>query len=108
MKKGSTFCTGLHSLMKFVALSDATQHLQGCFIGFVGDCTLLHNSTPILILVLNLGLSLMSMKMILTNYGTVYLSNWYVSHGVSLGLLVKRDDIKLPSFLASGSIEVIV
>jgi hypothetical protein len=31
-----------------------------------------------------------------------------VSHGVSLGLLVKRDGGKLPSFLASESLEVIV
>jgi hypothetical protein len=30
------------------------------------------------------------------------------SHGVSLELLVKRDGGKLPSFLASGSLEVIV
>jgi hypothetical protein len=58
--------------------------------------------------VLNLGLSLKSMKRILTNYGTVYSSNGYVSHGVSLGSLVKRDGSKLLSFLASESLKVIV
>jgi hypothetical protein len=58
--------------------------------------------------VLNLCLSLKSMKRILTNYGTVYLSNGYESHGVSLELLVKRDGGKLPSFLASVSVQVIV
>jgi hypothetical protein len=31
-----------------------------------------------------------------------------MSHGVSLGLLVKRDGGKLPSFLASVLLEVIV
>ncbi len=31
-----------------------------------------------------------------------------MSHGVGLGLLVKRDGGKLPSFLASVSLEVIV
>jgi hypothetical protein len=31
-----------------------------------------------------------------------------VSHGVSLGLLVKRDGGKLPSFLASESLDIIV
>jgi hypothetical protein len=46
------------------------------------------------------------MKRILTNYGTVYLFNGQESHGVSLELLVKRDGGKLPSFLASGSLEV--
>jgi hypothetical protein len=56
--------------------------------------------------VLNLGLSLKSMKRILTNYGTVYSSNG--SHGVSFELLVKRDGGKLPSFVASVSVEVIV
>jgi hypothetical protein len=57
---------------------------------------------------LNLWLSLKSMKRIFINYGTVYSSNGLVSHGVSLGLLVKRDGGKLPSFLASESLEVIV
>jgi hypothetical protein len=36
-KRGSIFCTVMHLPMKFVVLSDATQHLQGQFIGFVMD-----------------------------------------------------------------------
>jgi hypothetical protein len=39
----------VHSPMKFVALNDATQHLQGRFIGFVGDQTLTRESTEILL-----------------------------------------------------------
>jgi hypothetical protein len=49
LKKGSIFCTVMHSPMKFVALSDATQHLQGQFIGFVGDRTLMCEPTAILL-----------------------------------------------------------
>jgi hypothetical protein len=37
MKPGSGFVTVMHSPMKFVAISDVTQHLQGRYIGFVGD-----------------------------------------------------------------------
>jgi hypothetical protein len=37
MKPGSAFATVLHSPMKFVAISKAMQHLQGRFVGFVGD-----------------------------------------------------------------------
>jgi hypothetical protein len=37
MKPGSAFITVLHSPMKFVAISKATQHLQGRFVGFVGN-----------------------------------------------------------------------
>ncbi len=37
MKPGSAFVTVLQSPMKFVAISEATQHLQGRFVGFVGD-----------------------------------------------------------------------
>jgi hypothetical protein len=37
MKPGSAFVTVLHSPMKFVAISEVTQHLQGRFVGFVGD-----------------------------------------------------------------------
>jgi hypothetical protein len=49
MKKGSAFCTIIHSPTKFMALNEATQHLQGCFIGFIGNCTLMKNPTPILL-----------------------------------------------------------
>ncbi len=37
MKPGSAFVTVLHSPMKFVGISKAMQHLQGRFVGFVGD-----------------------------------------------------------------------
>jgi hypothetical protein len=47
MKPGSAFVTVMHSPMKFVAISEATQHLQGRFIGFVGDRT--PTKDPILI-----------------------------------------------------------
>ena len=47
MKPGSAFVTVLHSPMKFVAISEATQHLQGRYIGFVGDRTI--SKDPILI-----------------------------------------------------------
>ncbi len=30
-----------------MALNEAMQHLQGCFIGFIWDCTLTRNPTPI-------------------------------------------------------------
>ena len=49
MKKGSAFCTIIHSPTKFMALNKATQHLQGCFTGLIGDCTLTRNPTPILL-----------------------------------------------------------
>jgi hypothetical protein len=49
MKKGSSFCTIIHSPMKFMALNEAKQHLQGRFIGFIGNRTLMWNSTPILL-----------------------------------------------------------
>ena len=39
MKPGSAFVTVLHLPMKFVAISEATQHLQGRYVGFVGDRT---------------------------------------------------------------------
>ena len=39
MKPGSAFVTVMHSPMKFVVISEATQHLQGRFIGFIGDRT---------------------------------------------------------------------
>ncbi len=39
MKPGRAFVTVLHSPMKFVAISKTMQHLQGRFVGFVGDCS---------------------------------------------------------------------
>jgi hypothetical protein len=35
--------------MKFVAISEATQHLQGRFVGFVGDHTATKDPTPIIL-----------------------------------------------------------
>jgi hypothetical protein len=49
MKKGSAFCTIIHSPTKFMALNKAMQHLQGHFIGFIGDCMLTRNPMPILL-----------------------------------------------------------
>jgi hypothetical protein len=49
IKKGGAYCTVLHSPMKFMAISEATQHLQGQFIGFVGGCTVTWEPTPILL-----------------------------------------------------------
>ncbi len=49
MKPGSAFATALHSPMKFVAISDATQHLQGKFVAFVGDCLSRKDPTPIVL-----------------------------------------------------------
>jgi hypothetical protein len=49
VKPGSTFCTIVHSPMKFMAITKATQQLQGWFIGFVGDRTLLKEPMPILL-----------------------------------------------------------
>ncbi len=49
IKKSSAYCTVLHFPMKFMAISEATQHLQGWFIGFVGDCTVTREPTPILL-----------------------------------------------------------
>jgi hypothetical protein len=48
IKPGSAFCTVIHSPMKFVAITDATQQLQGQIIGFVVDRTLTKEPTPIL------------------------------------------------------------
>ncbi len=47
MKPGSAFVMVMHSPMKFFAISKATQHLQGRFIGFIGDRT--PTKDPILI-----------------------------------------------------------
>ncbi len=49
MKLGSTFATVLHSPMKFVAISNATQHLQGKFVAFVGDRSARKDPTPIVL-----------------------------------------------------------
>ncbi len=49
MKPGSAFVTVLHSPMKFVAISEATQHLQGRYVGFVGDCTAMKDPTPVVL-----------------------------------------------------------
>jgi hypothetical protein len=49
IKKGSAYCTVLHSPMKFMAISKATQHLQGQFIDFVGDRTVTWEPTLILL-----------------------------------------------------------
>ena len=49
MKPGSAFVTVLHSPMKFVAISEATQHLQGRYVGFVGDRTATKDPTPVVL-----------------------------------------------------------
>ncbi len=49
MKRGSAFCTVIHSPTKFMALNEATQHLQKHFIGFIGDRTLTRDPMPILL-----------------------------------------------------------
>ncbi len=48
IKKGRAYCTVLHSPMKFMAISKAVQHLQGRFIGFIGDRRVTREPTPIL------------------------------------------------------------
>jgi hypothetical protein len=50
IKPGSAFCTVVHSSMKFMAISEATQHLQGRFIVFIKDCTPSQEPTPVLFL----------------------------------------------------------
>jgi hypothetical protein len=50
MKPGSAFAKVLHSPMKFVDISDATQHLQGKFVAFVGDCSARKDPTFIILL----------------------------------------------------------
>jgi hypothetical protein len=49
IKPGSAFVTVLHSPMKFVAISEATQHLQGRYVGFVGDRTATKDPTPVVL-----------------------------------------------------------
>ena len=49
IKPGSAFATVLHSPIKFVALTEGTQHLQGRFIGFVWDRTMARDPNPIIL-----------------------------------------------------------
>jgi hypothetical protein len=49
IKPGSAFVPVLHLPMKFVAISEATQHLHGRFVGFVEDCTATKDPTPIVL-----------------------------------------------------------
>jgi hypothetical protein len=49
IKPGNAFVTVLHSPMKFIAISKATQHLQGRFVGFVGDRMATKDPTPIVL-----------------------------------------------------------
>jgi hypothetical protein len=49
IKPGSVFVTVLHSTMKYVVISEATQHLQGWLIGFVGDRTATKEPTAIVL-----------------------------------------------------------
>jgi hypothetical protein len=48
VKPGSALCTIAHSPMKFLAILDATRHLQGHFIGFIGDRTSSREPTAVL------------------------------------------------------------
>ena len=48
IKPGSAYCTIVHSPMKFMAISEATRHLQGRFIGFIGDRTVSREPTAVL------------------------------------------------------------
>jgi hypothetical protein len=49
VKPGSVFCIVVHLPVKFMAITEATQQLQGHFIGFVGDQILYKEPTPILL-----------------------------------------------------------
>jgi hypothetical protein len=48
IKPGSAFCTVVHSPMKCMAISDATRHLQGRLIRFIGDRTVSCEPTAVL------------------------------------------------------------
>jgi hypothetical protein len=48
MKPGSAFCTIVHSPMKFMAIIEATKHLQDRLIGFIGDSMVSRELTPVL------------------------------------------------------------
>ncbi len=49
IEPGNAFVTVIYLPMKFVAISEATQHLQGRFVGFVGDSTATKDPTPIVL-----------------------------------------------------------
>jgi hypothetical protein len=49
MEAVSLFVTVMHSPMKFVAISEATEMIQGQFSDFVVDCTMIRDPTPILL-----------------------------------------------------------
>ena len=49
MKPGSAYCTIIHSPMKFMAITEATKHLQGRLIGFIGDLTVSCELMPVMI-----------------------------------------------------------
>jgi hypothetical protein len=49
MKPGSAFVIVLHLPMKFVAISEAILHLQGWYVGFVGDPTATKDPTPVIL-----------------------------------------------------------
>jgi hypothetical protein len=48
MKPESAFCTILHSPMKFMAITEATKHLQDRLIGFIWDRTVSGEPMPVL------------------------------------------------------------
>ena len=48
-KPGSAFLTVIHLPMKFLAISEATQHLQRRYLGFVGDHTATKDLTPVVL-----------------------------------------------------------
>jgi hypothetical protein len=70
MKPGSAFVTVLHSPMKFVAISEATQNLQGRYIGFVGDRTI--SKDPILIVLPQQKTWSWEAKTVSTNAGAMH------------------------------------
>ena len=47
MKPGSAFCTIVHSPIKFMTITEATKHLQGRLIGFIGDRMVSRELTPV-------------------------------------------------------------
>jgi hypothetical protein len=49
IKPGSAFVTVLHLPMKFATISEATQHFQGWYVGFVGNRTATEDPTPVVL-----------------------------------------------------------
>jgi hypothetical protein len=49
IQPGSAFLTVIHLPLKFLAISKATQHLQGRYVGFVGDHTATKDLTPVVL-----------------------------------------------------------